>query len=171
MKKNDVSWTDEGQDTFGIRLGDPDIVGRLVYAEGALVAGCSVQVIVDSFGDGKELRVTTHDQPMHVKSCVERIPHEHLEHFGYAPAFGRRTDIPDCPPLELSPGQCRGSDEISITTFPDERLQVGQGATRHDDFMNKEFLKRRIPERQVHILPDDSSSTTEWSGNELRFVE
>ena len=118
MKKHDVSGTDQGQKTLCVRVGDPGIVGHLVCAEAALVAGYSVQLIVDPLGDGEELWVPTHDQPMHIKSCVERIAHQHLEHFGNAPTFGRRTDVPDCPPLELSPGQCRGTDRSPYRSSP-----------------------------------------------------
>ena len=153
VKEYDVAGLDEAHHAVSVSVSNPGVVGGLVGTESTPVAGCSVQVIMDSFGYGEELGVPTHDQPMHINSCVERITDKYLEHFGDAPAFGRRADVPDSPPFESLAGYSRGTSEISITFSPDERLQVGQGAARHEDLVDWKFLGWRGAKDQDPILP------------------
>jgi hypothetical protein len=119
-------------------------VGRLVDTEVAPVAGGSVEAIVDPLGYDEELGIAAHDQPAHVKVCIERIANEHMEHFSHSAALGRRTDVPDHSTLEPFAARSRDAEEVSITLSPDKRFQVDQGAAVYEDLVDGIVRGRRI---------------------------
>jgi hypothetical protein len=122
VEENHIPGPDEADHTFGVSVSHLGIVDRLAGTEATPVTRRSVQTIVDPLSNDKELRVATHDQPVHVKSRIERVANEHLEHFGHPSAFGRRTDVPDRPPPQFLACHARGTREIPIAFSPDERF-------------------------------------------------
>ena len=133
VKQDHVARLHESENAVGVCASNSSVVGSVVDTELAAVAGRSVQLIMDPFRDDEELRVSTHDQPVHIDAGSERVAHEHLQHLGDASTLGRRTDVPDCPLFEPCTGHCGSSVELCITLSADEGLQVAQGAAGHED--------------------------------------
>ena len=63
------------------------IVVRLRGTERTAIACCSVQAIVDPLGDGEEVGITSHDEPVDVEAGIEGVADEHLQHLGDAAAL------------------------------------------------------------------------------------
>jgi hypothetical protein len=66
MENYDIPGMDMADHTFGIGRGDLGIVSRLAGSKRTQITGRPVQTIVKPFGNGKELGVASHDQPVHV---------------------------------------------------------------------------------------------------------
>ena len=113
--------------------GDLLIVVRLRGTERTAIACCSVQAIVDPLGDGEEVGITSHDEPVDVEAGIEGVADEHLQHLGDAAPSGRRIDVPHRPPTEIPTRSLSRTHEPLVAIPPNEGLQHRQRTRGHRD--------------------------------------
>ena len=108
VEDDDVVATDPPVDCVHVGGEDSMVVRGLPGSEIPVVAGCAVNAVVQSLGDGEEFGIGVNDQPARVGAGIVGVTAEEFEHLRHPSAVRGGADVPDPDPVErLQRGPCR----------------------------------------------------------------
>ena len=99
-------------------------MGVLIPTQRSGISRRSVEAVVQSLGDCKELRVSVDDDPVGVDVGLVGIAHQEVQHLCHAAADCRRAHLPQPTATEGTTGACGGVLESSSTVWAQQSSQT-----------------------------------------------
>ena len=103
----------------------------LLASEFSAVPRCPVKAVVQTLGDGEELRISLNHHPAGIDPSVVGVADKEVQHLGDASAGSRGVHVPESPTMHRATGGLGGFLQSSGATCAQDLGQTTDRTRRH----------------------------------------